>query len=163
VARRAEGAGGEPESTWKMVSHEGTKTRRRGDGIFHFGFWIFFEEGEEFLFKAWMVVGTALGWVDMEMVLTIRENALPSTLRSVLAALRSQKLTVSHVAKNWGDWIHLEGCETVISIEVVRGLTSTATIEYAEDDSEDILPAIQRAFHKLGWVGMDEEGEYSLF
>jgi hypothetical protein len=29
VARRAEGAGGAPESTWKMVSHEGTKTRRR--------------------------------------------------------------------------------------------------------------------------------------
>jgi hypothetical protein len=32
VARRAEGAGGAPESTWEMVSHEGTKTRRRGDG-----------------------------------------------------------------------------------------------------------------------------------
>jgi hypothetical protein len=32
----------------------------------------------------------------------------------------------------------------------------------AEEETEDILPAIQRAFHKLGWVGRDEEGEYSL-
>lgn len=120
-------------------------------------------EAKDLAFKAWTVGRTALGWGCMEMVVTIRENALPSTLRSVLAALRAQKLTVTHVAKNWGDWIHLEGCETVISIEVARGLTSTATIEYAEDDSEDILPAIQRAFHKLGWVGIDEEGEYSLF
>jgi hypothetical protein len=31
VARRAEGAGGATESTWEMVSHEGTKTRRMGD------------------------------------------------------------------------------------------------------------------------------------
>jgi len=32
VARRAEGAGGAPESTWEIVSHEGTKTRRREVG-----------------------------------------------------------------------------------------------------------------------------------
>ena len=49
VARRAEGAGGSPESTWEMVSHEGTKARRheggkmgdrRWGGILNFGFWI---------------------------------------------------------------------------------------------------------------------------
>ncbi|TAE89004.1 MAG: hypothetical protein EAZ81_13240 [Verrucomicrobia bacterium] len=49
VARRAEGAGGAPESTWEMVSHEGTKARRheggkmgdrRWGGILNFGFWI---------------------------------------------------------------------------------------------------------------------------
>ena len=32
MARRAEGAGGAPESTWEIVSHEGTKTRRRDVG-----------------------------------------------------------------------------------------------------------------------------------
>ncbi|MEN9991427.1 MAG: hypothetical protein RLZZ224_1129, partial [Verrucomicrobiota bacterium] len=112
--------------------------------------------------NAWTAERIALASADMEIVVTIPHDALPSTMRSVLAALRSQKLTATHSAKNWGDWIHLKNCKTVISIEVVRGLTSTATIEVAEEETEDILPAIQRAFHKLGWVGRDEEGEYSL-
>lgn len=98
----------------------------------------------------------------MEIVVSVPETSEPSTLRKVLTALRAQKLAVTHDQKNWGDWLRIEGCETVISIEVVRGLTSTATIEHAEEDSEDILPAIYRAFHQLGWIGMDEDGPYSL-
>lgn len=98
----------------------------------------------------------------MDFLVAAPDSSNPSSLRSVLAALRAQKLTVNHDHKNWGDWIRLEGCETVISIEVAHGLTSTATIEHNEDDSEDILPAIYRAFDHVGWIGIDEEGEFQL-
>jgi hypothetical protein len=98
----------------------------------------------------------------MDYLVAVPESSNPSTLRSVLAALRAQKLVVTHDHKNWGDWIRVEGCETVISIEVAHGLTSTATIEHSDDDSEDILPTIYRAFHHIGWIGIDEEGEFQL-
>lgn len=98
----------------------------------------------------------------MDIVVAVPESSQPATLRSVLAALRAQKLEVSHDHKNWGDWIRIDGCETVISIEVTHGLTSTATIEHSEDDSEDILPALYRAFDHVGWIGIDEDGEYQL-
>ncbi|MBU6327510.1 MAG: hypothetical protein KGQ89_07775 [Verrucomicrobia bacterium] len=92
----------------------------------------------------------------------IPEPSAPVTLREVIAALRAQKLDIMHDHKNWGDWIRIGGCETVISIEVTHGLTSSATIEHSDDDSEDILPAIYRAFGHIGWVGIDEDGEYQL-
>ena len=98
----------------------------------------------------------------MDYLVAVPESSNPSTLRSVLAALRAQKLVVTHDHKNWGDWLRVEGCETVISIEVAHGLTSTATIEHSDDDSEDILPTIYRAFHHIGWIGIDEEGEFQL-
>lgn len=90
------------------------------------------------------------------------EKHSPLTIREVLVALKKENLEPSHKAKNWGDWIHLEGCETVISIESMRGLTGTATIEHAEDERADPTQALLRAFHKLGWVGVDEDGEYPL-
>lgn len=83
-----------------------------------------------------------------------------STITDVLSALRAEGLQPRHEAKNWGDWIHLAGSSTVISIESMRGLTGSATIEHGEDDDDG--PAILRAFHQLGWVGMDEDGEFSL-
>ena len=86
----------------------------------------------------------------------------PTTIKEVLAALRKQKLEPTHAAKNWGDWIYLEGSQTVISIESIRGLTTSATIEHAENEPNDPTPAILQAFHKIGWVGMDEDGEYPL-
>jgi hypothetical protein len=98
----------------------------------------------------------------MDILVAAPESAGPSTLRSILAALRAQKLEVKHDHKNWGDWIRINGCETVISIEVAHGLSSTATIEHCEDDSEDILPALYRAFDQIGWIGRDEDGEYHL-
>ena len=98
----------------------------------------------------------------MDILIAVPETSQPSTLRTVIAALRSQKLEVTHDHKNWGDWIRIDGCETVISIEVAHGLTSSATIECCEDDSEDILPAIYRAFDQIGWIGMDEDGPYQL-
>lgn len=98
----------------------------------------------------------------MDYNVLIPEPSAPMTLREVIAALRAQKLDVKHDHKNWGDWIRISGCETVISIEVTHGLTSSATIEHSDDDSEDILPAIYRAFGHIGWVGIDEDGEYQL-
>ena len=98
----------------------------------------------------------------MDYLVSVPESGSPSTLRSVLAALRAQKLEVTHDHKNWGDWIRIEGCETVISIEVAHGLTSTATIEHCDDDSEDILPTIYRAFDHVGWIGIDDDGEFQL-
>jgi hypothetical protein len=98
----------------------------------------------------------------METVVHLPESEDPCTIREVLDALRKQKLEPRHDSKNWGDWIHLEGFRTVISIESMRGLTRSATIEHAEDDVNDPSPAILKAFGKLGWFGMDEDGEYPL-
>jgi hypothetical protein len=47
-------------------------------------------------------------------------------------------------------------------MECMDGLISSATIEHCEDDSEELLPAIYRAFDRLGWVGVDEDGPYPL-
>ena len=98
----------------------------------------------------------------METVLQLPESEAPCTIKEVVEALRKEKLFVRHEAKNWGDWIHIEGEQTVISIESLRGLTSSATIEHAEDESEGLSPAIFRAFHRLRWVGIGEDGEYPL-
>lgn len=86
----------------------------------------------------------------------------PCTIREVMSALKQQKLEARYEAKNWGDWIYLEGSTTVISIECMRGLTSSATIEHGEDERNDPRLAIFAAFHQLGWVGNDEDGEYPL-
>lgn len=101
--------------------------------------------------------------VSMETLVQCPESdPSPITIREVVAALKKEKLEPRHDSQNWGDWIYLEGSQTVISIESMRGLTSTATIEHAEDEPNDPGPSILKAFHKLGWVGMDEDGEYPL-
>ena len=100
--------------------------------------------------------------LSMDITLALPESSKPSSMRQVITALRAQKLDITHDHKNWGDWIRLAGCETVISIECNHGLTSSATVEHSDDDSEDILPAIYRAFHQLGWIGIDEDGEFQL-
>lgn len=98
----------------------------------------------------------------MQTVVRTPEGETACTIREVVAALNKQKLEARHEAKDWGDWIHLEDSETVISIESMRGLTSTATIEHAEDEARDPRLAIFAAFHQLGWIGIDEDGEYPL-
>ncbi len=99
----------------------------------------------------------------METLLQVPEPNPPSTLREVLAALRKEDLVPRHEAKNWGDWIYIESYQTVISIESVRGLTRSATIEHGEgEETDDPIPAILRAFGKLGWHGIDEDGEFAL-
>ena len=86
----------------------------------------------------------------------------PSSISEVVVALRSQKLEPKHEKKDWGDWITFPGKQSVISIESMRGLASSATVEHAEEDGEDINMKILAAFAKLGWMGSDDEGEFRL-
>ena len=86
----------------------------------------------------------------------------PSSITEVIVALRNQKLEPKHEKKDWGDWITFTGKQTVISIESMRGLASSATVEHAEDDGDEINMQILAAFGKLSWYGFDEEGEFRL-
>jgi hypothetical protein len=98
----------------------------------------------------------------VQTVVQLPDSNPPCTVREVVSALEKQKLEATHEAKDWGDWISLQGSTTVISIESMRGLTSIATIEHAEDEPNDPRLAIFAAFHQIGWVGNDEDGEYPL-
>lgn len=99
----------------------------------------------------------------METLVKLPESEAPSTVSEVLAALRKQHLEPRHESKSWGDWIHLEGYRTVISIDSNRGLSSSATIEHSEDEeNEEPGPSILRAFGLLGWHGVDDDGEFEL-
>lgn len=86
----------------------------------------------------------------------------PASITEVILALRSKKLEPKHEKKDWGDWITFSDMQTVISIESMRGLASSATVEHAEEDGDDINMQILSAFAKLGWMGSDEEGEFRL-
>ncbi len=99
----------------------------------------------------------------METLVRIPDSTPPSTLIELLAALRKEHLNPRHEAKSWGDWIYLECYQTVISIEANHGLTSSATIEHGEgeEDGEPVV-SILRAFGRLGWHGIDEDGEFQL-
>ena len=99
----------------------------------------------------------------METVLQLNEDETPSTIAEVLSSLRKQQLEPRHEKKAWGDWIHIEGYTTVISIESDRGLSTSATIEHGEgEETDEPIPSIFRAFGALGWHGIDEEGEFPL-
>lgn len=92
---------------------------------------------------------------------------LPSTKSSssiveVVSKLTEQGLKAVHDKKDWGDWINFEGQQTVISIESERGMSSQATIEYAEGEDDHLEIPIISAFRELGWYGTDEDGEYRL-
>ena len=99
----------------------------------------------------------------METLVRLPESAPPTTMVEVLNALRREHLDPRHESKTWGDWIYLECYNTVISIEALHGLSSSATIEHGdgEEDGEPI-ESILRAFGKLGWYGVDDDGEFPL-
>ncbi|MGJ8697425.1 MAG: hypothetical protein ACSHYF_14000 [Verrucomicrobiaceae bacterium] len=86
----------------------------------------------------------------------------PSSIIEVVAALKEYNLKAVHDKKDWGDWINFEGEKTVISIESERGMSSQATIEYAEGEDDHLEIPIISAFRELGWYGTDEDGEYRL-
>ncbi len=99
----------------------------------------------------------------METLLQLKEEEAPSTITEVLAALRKQDLEPRHEKKSWGDWIHLEGYSTVISIESNRGLSRSATVEHGEgEETDEPVPSIFRAFGQIGWHGIDDDGEFEL-
>lgn len=98
----------------------------------------------------------------METRVHLPETEPPSSISEVVVSLRDQKLAPKHEKKDWGDWITFPNKATVISIESMRGLTSSATVEHAEEDGDEINMQILAAFGKLGWMGSDEEGEFRL-
>ena len=99
----------------------------------------------------------------METQLIIPHSAAPSTITQIIEALRKEYLKGRHEGKTWGDWIYIYGFRTVISIECVNGVSHAATIEHGENEEEgEPLVSILRAFGKLGWHGIDENGEYPL-
>jgi hypothetical protein len=99
----------------------------------------------------------------METLVRLPELSPPSTITEVLAALRKEHLDPRHESKAWGDWIYLECYNTVISIECNRGLSSSATIEHGEGEEDgEPVDSILRAFGKLGWHGVDDDGEFTL-
>lgn len=99
----------------------------------------------------------------METLVTLPDSEAPNSIGEVLQALRNVKLAPRHEAKSWGDWIHLEGHRTVISIESMRGLARSATIEHADGEEEgEPAQSIFKAFASLGWQGNDEDGPYPL-
>ncbi len=99
----------------------------------------------------------------METLIQLPSSAKPSEICEILASLRKEHIEPRHESKAWGDWIYLQSYTTVISIDCNHGLSRSATIEYG-DGEEDGEPAasIFRAFARLGWVGMDENGEFAL-
>jgi hypothetical protein len=99
----------------------------------------------------------------METLIKLPDSATPSTISEVLASLRKEHFEPRHEAKAWGDWIYLQTYTTVISIESNRGLSSSATIEHGEGEEEgEPLTSLLRAFGRLGWQGVDDDGEFPL-
>ncbi len=99
----------------------------------------------------------------METQLQLSDSSSPSTLNEVLDALKKQHLEPRLESKAWGDWIYLGGYNSVISIESNRGLSSSATIEHADGEEDgEFVQCIYRAFKKLGWHGVDDDGEFTL-
>lgn len=99
----------------------------------------------------------------METLLQLSDSETPSTLTEVLDSLSKEHLEPRLESKAWGDWIYLDGYNSVISIESNRGLTSSATIEHGEGEEDgEILQCIYRAFARLGWHGVDDEGVFPL-
>ena len=99
----------------------------------------------------------------MEPLIKLPETATPSTITEILDSLRKEHFEPRHEAKAWGDWIYLNTYTTVISIECNRGLSSSATIEHGEGEEEgEPVPSLYRAFGRLGWHGIDDDGEFPL-
>lgn len=99
----------------------------------------------------------------METLLQISDTSAPSTLNEVLDSLRKENLVPRLESKAWGDWIYLDGYKSVISIESNRCLSSSATIEHTEcEENGELVQCIFRAFARLGWHGVDEDGKFAL-
>ncbi len=99
----------------------------------------------------------------METHVKLPDAETPSTVADILASLRKEHFEPRHEAKAWGDWIYLDSYDTVISLECNRGLSGSATIEHAEEEEEgEPAASIFRAFGRLGWHGVDGDGEYPL-
>lgn len=99
---------------------------------------------------------------NMETTLHLPETESACSIKQVVSSLQNQGLDPKHDKKDWGDWINLPPHQTVISIASERGMTRSATIEYAEGEDDHLEILIVSAFRDLGWYGIDEDGEYRL-
>ena len=97
----------------------------------------------------------------METRVILPDSKPAQSIKEVVTALRSQKLKPRHEKKTWGDWIYLDRAETVVAIESIRGMATSATIESTESEWE-INQKVLTAFARLGWMGEDDEGPYPL-
>ena len=99
----------------------------------------------------------------METQLVIPHYEAPSTISQLLDGLRRVHFEPRHESKVWGDWIYIYGFRTVISLECVNGICHAATLEHGDGEEEgEPITSILRAFGKLGWHGIDDNGEYPL-
>lgn len=99
----------------------------------------------------------------METLLKLSDSSNPCTLIEVLDSLKKEHFEPRLESKAWGDWIYLAGYRSVISIESNRGLSSSATVEHADGEEEgEFVRCIYRAFGRLGWHGVDDDGEFAL-
>lgn len=98
----------------------------------------------------------------METRVHLPSTQSPSSIVEVVSKLIEHGLKAKLDKQDWGDWINFEGHQTVISIESERGMSSQATIEYAEGEDDNLEIPIISAFRELGWYGTDEDGEYQL-
>ena len=99
----------------------------------------------------------------METLIRLPESEPSTTIAEILASLRKEHFEPRHEAKAWGDWIYLDTYTTVLSIESNRGLSRSATIEHGESEEEgEPSTSLFRAFGRLGWHGIDDEGEFPL-
>jgi hypothetical protein len=99
---------------------------------------------------------------NMETLLHLPDRKAPSSMVEVIQALRERKLEPLHDHKSWGDWIVFPGFETVISIESMRGLARSATIEHADPEETELVNDILAAFGTLGWWGREGDEEFQL-
>jgi len=99
---------------------------------------------------------------DMETLLHLPDRKPPSSMVEVIQALRDRKLEPLHDHKSWGDWIVFPGYDTVISIESLRGLAKSATIEHADPEETELVNDILAAFGSLGWWGREGDEEFQL-
>jgi hypothetical protein len=99
---------------------------------------------------------------DMETLLHLPDRKPPSSLVEVIQVLRDRKLEPLHDHKSWGDWIVFPGYDTVVSIESIRGLARSATIEHADPEETELVNDILAAFGKLGWWGREGDEEFAL-
>lgn len=116
------------------------------------------------LLRAPRLIGDAIESTHspMETVLHLPETEKASSIKQVVSALHDQGLEPQHDKKDWGDWINLPPNKTVISIASERGMTRSATVEFAEGEDDHLEIPIITAFRELGWYGTDEDGEYQL-
>ncbi len=99
----------------------------------------------------------------METLLKLPNDSTPTTIAEVLASIRKEHFEPRHEAKAWGDWIYLQSYTTVISIESNNGLSTSATNEHGEGEEEgEPTVSIFRSFARLGWMGVDDDGEFPL-